>query len=72
MDFKTSVGRYSKLEMKKDQKASPIKKKKLQYALKLIEWIQNRIQNDMYFVNSEIISKKFMYLSIKEFINITK
>jgi len=72
MDFETIIGKYSKLEMKKDQKANPIKKKKLRYALKLIEWIQAKIQNDIYYVNSNIKSQKLIYLSIEEFIDISK
>ncbi|MFX0105477.1 MAG: 6-hydroxymethylpterin diphosphokinase MptE-like protein [Candidatus Hodarchaeota archaeon] len=69
MDFGNIIGKYSKLEMKKDQKASPIKQKKLQYAIKLINWLKFKIQNNIYFVNSEFAIKSFKNLSIGEFLN---
>ncbi|MFX1311691.1 MAG: 6-hydroxymethylpterin diphosphokinase MptE-like protein [Promethearchaeota archaeon] len=72
MDFKNVVGKYSKLHFDTDQEASPIKQKKLQYAVELIKWIKNKIPNNMYFVNSSAISEKFNSLSIKNFINIIR
>lgn len=69
MDFGEIIGKYSKLEMKKNQEASPVKQKKLQYAIKLIKWLKNKIQNNIYFVNSEFVIKTFINLSIEEFLN---
>ena len=70
MDFGNVIGKYSKLDMKKDQEASPIKQKKLRYAIRLIKWLKDKIQNNIHFVNSEFIIKDFKNLSIDEFINI--
>ncbi len=67
MDFGEDIGRYSKPEMTDNQKANPIKLKKLQYAVELIEMIIKKIKNEIYFVNSKVISKKFKYISIEEF-----
>ena len=67
MDFKDIVGKYSKLEIKRNQEGSLIKKKKLQYAVKLIEWLKPKIINEIFFVNSEKISEKFKYLSLEKF-----
>ncbi len=67
MDFDGIIGKYSKPEMTENQKSSPIKFKKLQFAVKLIEWLKKEIKNEIYFVNSKIVSKKYKYISIKEF-----
>ncbi|GAH71154.1 unnamed protein product, partial [marine sediment metagenome] len=67
MDFKRIVGKYSKLEYTKNQEANPIKLKKLQYAVKLIEWLRDKIKNEIYIVNSDFVSRKFINLSIREF-----
>ncbi len=67
MDFQDIVGKYSKLKINKHQKANPIKKKKLKYALQLIEWIQDKIQNEFFFINSLFASKKFNYLTLEQF-----
>lgn len=67
MDFGEKIGKYSKPEMTDNQKANPIKLKKLQYAVELIEMIIKKIKNEIYFVNSNVISKKFRYISIEEF-----
>jgi uncharacterized Rossmann fold enzyme len=67
MDFNNIIGKYSKPEMTENQKTNPIKLKKLHYAIKLIEWLKKEIENEIYFVNSEAVSKKFMYISIPEF-----
>jgi len=66
MDFKNIVGKYSKLDIKSDQEGSLIKKKKLRYAVELLEWIKTKIINEMFFVNSEVVSDKFKYISIKD------
>ncbi|MFX0080258.1 MAG: 6-hydroxymethylpterin diphosphokinase MptE-like protein [Candidatus Hodarchaeota archaeon] len=68
MDFKNIVGKYSKLDIKNDQEGSLIKKKKLRYAVELLEWIKIRIINEIFFVNSEIVSDKFRYISVRDFI----
>ena len=67
MDFSSIIGKYSKPEMAENQKANPIKLKKLQYAVELIEMIIKEIKNEIYFVNSNVVSKKFKYISIEEF-----
>lgn len=72
MDFKKVVGKYSKLDMVKDQEGSPMKQKKLQYAVELIKWLKNKIINEIYFVNSEFITKEFKYASINEFLEFSK
>jgi uncharacterized Rossmann fold enzyme len=70
MDFGNVIGKYSKLDVKKNQEASLIKQKKLQYAIKLIKWLKNKIQNDIYFVNSKFIIQDFLNLTIDEFFNL--
>ena len=68
MDFKNIVGKYSKLDIKSDQEGTLIKKKKLRYAVELLEWIKTKIVNEMFFINSEIVSDKFKYISIQDLI----
>ncbi|NHJ23013.1 MAG: DUF115 domain-containing protein [Candidatus Lokiarchaeota archaeon] len=68
MDFNSWVGKYSKPEYKKIQKATSIKRKKLKYALKLLKWLQGLIKNELIFINSNLKSKKFRNISIEEFI----
>ncbi|MBY9005677.1 MAG: DUF115 domain-containing protein [Candidatus Lokiarchaeota archaeon] len=67
MDFGNIVGRYSKPTLNKKIEITPIKLKKLQFAVKLIESLLVNIRNKVYFVNSNKISKKFSYLSISDF-----
>ncbi len=68
MDFKETVGRFSKTYMKQDALATPIKIKKLEFAVKLIEEIYKELKNELYFVNSKKVSKKFTYLSLSQFL----
>jgi len=68
MDFGSVIGKYSKLNVKNHQEASPIKLKKLGYALKLFYWLKNWIENKMHFVNSNFIVEDFINLSIEEFL----
>ena len=70
MDFKNIIGKYSKLNFDTDQEGSPIKQKKLQYAVELIKWLKDKIKSEIYFVNSNVISEKFTKLSIRDFVNI--
>lgn len=72
MDFKNIVGRYSKLDFEHDQEGSHFKKKKLQFAVELIGWVQSKIRNDLFFVNSENVNNHFNYISIEEFFKIVK
>jgi uncharacterized Rossmann fold enzyme len=72
MDFGSIIGKYSKLNIEKSQNASPIKFKKLNYALLLIKWLKSRIENEIKFVNSEHLSSDFTNLSIKEFLDINQ
>ncbi len=67
MDFKDIIGKYSKPELEKNHKASPIKLKKLQYALQIVEWLLNRIKNPVYIINSEITSNNLKNLTLEMF-----
>ncbi|KKN35429.1 hypothetical protein LCGC14_0783720 [marine sediment metagenome] len=69
MDFKNIIGKYSKLNIKKDQEGSFIKQKKLRYAVELIKWIRNKIVNEFIFVNSQIRLNNFNNLSVEEFVD---
>ncbi|MEE9377933.1 MAG: 6-hydroxymethylpterin diphosphokinase MptE-like protein [Candidatus Lokiarchaeia archaeon] len=69
MDFGGIIGKYSKINIKVNQEANPIKLKKLIYALKVIKWLKKMIKNPIYFVNSEHITEDFINLSIEEFLN---
>ncbi len=69
MDFGSIIGKYSKINIKVNQEANPIKLKKLSYALKVIKWLKKIIKNPIYFVNSEDIIEDFVNLSIEEFLN---
>ena len=68
MDFKDTVGKYSKPYMKQDTAATPIKKKKLEFAVKLIEELPNELKNKLHFVNSEVVSNKLKYLTLSQFL----
>jgi uncharacterized Rossmann fold enzyme len=68
MDFKETVGRFSKPYLKKNTSANEIKTEKLHYAVKLLEWIKREIPNDMLFVNSPRFSDKFSFISIERFL----
>ncbi|MFX1278340.1 MAG: 6-hydroxymethylpterin diphosphokinase MptE-like protein [Promethearchaeota archaeon] len=72
MDFQNIIGKYSKLEFQENLEGTMIKKKKLQYGIMLLEWIIPKIKNEIYFVNSKKISKKFNYISIEHFLQIVK
>lgn len=69
MDFKNIIGKYSKLNIKKNQEGSFIKQKKLRYAVELIKWIRNKIVNEFIFVNSQIRLNNFNNLSVEEFVD---
>ncbi|TFF85965.1 MAG: DUF115 domain-containing protein [Promethearchaeota archaeon] len=71
MDFNKIVGKYSKPEFSRNKKANETKRKKLIYAKKLIEELVDKMDNDIYFVNSltSSDSKQFKYISFKEFEN---
>ncbi len=71
MDFGSIIGKYSKLNIEKSRIAGPEKNKKLVYALTLIKWLKSKIENKIYLVNSEYISKDFANLSIDDFLGIT-
>ena len=67
MDFNNIIGKYSKPEMKENQKGTPTKLKKLKYAVKLLDWLSNEIKNDIIFINSESPLKKKYSITLKEF-----
>ncbi len=67
MDFDEIVGKYSKLNNEKCYLAGPIKLKKLQYALQIIEWLISKIKIPLYLINTKPISDKFKYLTLEAF-----
>ncbi len=67
MDFNKIIGKYSKIGKFKNFKGSKIKIMKLNYARKLIEWIQNKIECPIYYVNSTTKSKSFLNISLNSF-----
>jgi uncharacterized Rossmann fold enzyme len=69
MDFDNIVGKYSKIGMKTNHFASPIKLKKLKYGLQIIEWLLPQIKNSVYSVNSKIDSVNLKHLTLEEFKN---
>jgi uncharacterized Rossmann fold enzyme len=72
MDFGEIVGKYSKLNLNKDGNASQEKILKLNYAIKLMNWLKERIKNEILFVNSNYITQNKMNLSIDEFLKINE
>ena len=67
MDFNDIVGNYSKPNHEKNYLADPIKIKKLQYALQIIEWLIPKIKVPLYLINTKPISDKFNYLTLEAF-----
>jgi len=70
MDFKNIVGRYSKLDIDTNQEGGRIKRKKLQIAVELISWVRDKLKNDLFFVNSEIVKNEFNSISLEDFFKI--
>ena len=70
MDFKNKVGKYSKPYLQKSQKATKIKQKKLEIALKLLKWFQTLIDNEIFLINSNLKLKNFKNVSIEELSNL--
>jgi len=68
MDFDDIIGKYSKPSLTEHHQGTPSKLKKLRYAVKLIEWLSERIDNDIFFLNSKSASKRFKYLTIEDFL----
>jgi len=68
MDFCEEVGRFSKPWMDDTAPAKPIKRKKLEYAIQLIDWLARKIKNPLLFVNSKSPSPSFRSISIEEFL----
>jgi len=67
MDFNDIVGKYSKLEIERNHIADSVKLKKLQYGLKLIEWLLPKINNPVYIVNSKIDTINLKCLTLEMF-----
>ncbi|MBY9012697.1 MAG: DUF115 domain-containing protein [Candidatus Lokiarchaeota archaeon] len=67
MDFNDIVGKYSKPEIERNQVADIVKLKKLQYGLKLIEWLLLQIKNPVYIVNSKTETVNLKHLSLEMF-----
>lgn len=72
MDFGDIIGKYSKPSFTEHYRGTPSKLKKLRYAVKLIEWLKERINNDIFFLNSKLSSKRFKYLTFEEFTALEK
>ncbi|GAG83189.1 unnamed protein product [marine sediment metagenome] len=69
MDFNNIVGKYSKPDVEKNYIAEPIKLKKLQYGLQIIEWLLTKIENPVFIVNSKIATVNLQYLTLEKFKN---
>ncbi|MHA2009414.1 MAG: 6-hydroxymethylpterin diphosphokinase MptE-like protein [Promethearchaeota archaeon] len=67
MDFNGMIGKYSKLDYNSHQISHGIKKKKLHYAIKLLEWIQPKMRNKIFLVNSKNLPNNFNFISLEEF-----
>jgi uncharacterized Rossmann fold enzyme len=67
MDFSNVIGKYSKPDMIEHKEGTSLKQKKLSYAVELLEWLLDGIDNEIYFLNSKRISHKFNYLTFDEF-----
>ena len=67
MDFNNIIGKYSKPFMNQNMEANPIKKKKLEFAVQLLQWILKKIRNQFFFVNSKSVCEDFNYVSLEEF-----
>jgi len=67
MDFTNRVGKYSKLNYKQNYRASKNKQMKLKYAAQLIDWLDNFIENEIYYVNSQEPSSVYRNLTIEQF-----
>lgn len=72
MDFNDIIGRYSKPKMETQKKANPIKLKKLEFAVELLEWLIPQLRSEVYFVNCKKSSNKFNYISIEEYKEMVK
>ena len=70
MDFKDIIGQYSKPEYDRNEKGSPKKIKKLEYAYKLISWLAERIDNKMYLINSQLAINNVESVPLNEIINL--
>lgn len=70
MDFKDIVGKYSKPELKKNKKATPVKCKKLKYAFQLIEWFAEISENKIFLINSKVKIKNIKSISLSEISNL--
>jgi uncharacterized Rossmann fold enzyme len=68
MDFGSVIGKYSKIQITKNQHANSIKKKKLLYSATLINWLKQKIVSNIYFVNSGYKNELNVNLSIDEFL----
>ena len=67
MDFNNMVGNFSKPNKEGNYLADPIKLKKLQYALQIIEWLIPQVKIPLYLINTKPISDKFIYLTLEAF-----
>lgn len=70
MDFKDVIGQYSKPEYERNEKGSPTKIKKLDYAYKLISWLAERIDNKIYLLNSQLKINNIESIPLNEIINL--
>jgi uncharacterized Rossmann fold enzyme len=66
MDFKDVIGEYSKPEYEKNQRGSPTKIKKLDYAYKLTSWFAELIDNKIFLLNSTLKIKNIESVSLNK------
>lgn len=69
MDFNDIVGKYSKIELERNHLANPIKLKKLQYGLEIINWLLPQIKNPVYIINSKVDIVNMKHLTLEMFKN---
>lgn len=67
MDFNDIVGKYSKIEFERNHLANPIKLKKLQYGLEIINWLLPQIRNLVYIVDSKVDIVNLKHLTLEMF-----
>lgn len=72
MDFNEIIGKYSKPFFTEHHQGTPSKLKKLRFAVRLIEWLIKRMDNEIFFLNAKCASKRFKYLTVEELAEILK
>lgn len=68
MDFKDKIGKYSKPNFEDNIEANPIKRKKLDYAIELVNWFRTLVDNPLYFIGSPSTSNAIRTLSLNKIV----